>query len=149
MARSALELAVGHLGTAGGLPVGAAYPDFSAGGLRDADRAVLGADDAGVPDLEHLDAELGEFAQSVKSSHPGGPAHWNALVHQTAPMVAGLRRLGPETVRAIDAPALVLASGRDELGPSPSSSSPAHSAERPGRCERAQPAIQLSKWMLR
>jgi hypothetical protein len=30
--------------------------------VADAHRAVLGADDAGVPDLEHPDAELGEFA---------------------------------------------------------------------------------------
>jgi hypothetical protein len=97
--------------------VEAAYPDFSTGGLRDAHRAVLGADDAGVPDLEHLDAELGGLAQSVKSSHPGGAEHWNALLHQTAPMVAGLHRPGPGNRPGVDAPALVLASGRDELVP--------------------------------
>jgi DNA-binding transcriptional ArsR family regulator len=112
---------------------GAAYPDFSARGLRDADRAVLGADDAGVPDLEHLDAELGEFAQSVKSSHLGGPAHWNALVHQTAPMVAGPRRPGARkpSGRSMHPPSCSPAAGTNS-SPSPSSSSPARSAERPG-----------------
>jgi hypothetical protein len=97
--------------------VEATYPDFSTGGLADAHRAVLGADDAGVPDLEHLDAELGEFAQSVKSSHPGGPSTGTRSCTRPHRWWLDYAGLGPETVRAIDAPALVLASGRDELVP--------------------------------
>ena len=40
-----LELGARHPGAAGALIVGAAYPDFDAGGLREAHRALLGADD--------------------------------------------------------------------------------------------------------
>ena len=66
----ALELGARHPGAAGALIVGAAYPGFSAGGLRDAHRALLAADDAGIADVEQLDAQLGEFAEPIKSSHP-------------------------------------------------------------------------------
>ena len=44
-----LELGARHPGVAGALIVGAAYPDFHAGGLREAHRALLGADEAGSP----------------------------------------------------------------------------------------------------
>jgi pimeloyl-ACP methyl ester carboxylesterase len=113
----ALELAARHPDTAGALIVGAAYPDFSAGGLRDAHRALLGADDTGIPDLDQLDAQLGEFAEEVKSSHPGGPEQWRALVCQTARMWLTYAGLAPDDLRAIRAPVLVLAGDRDELVP--------------------------------
>ena len=113
----ALELAARHPDTAGALIVGAAYPDFSAGGLRDAHRALLGADDTGIPDLDQLDAQLGEFAEEVKSSHPGGPEQWRALVRQTARMWLTYAGLAPDDLRAIRAPVLVLAGDRDELVP--------------------------------
>jgi pimeloyl-ACP methyl ester carboxylesterase len=113
----ALELGARHPGTAGALIVGAAYPDFSAGGLREAHRALLGADDSGVPDPEQLDARLGEFAEPIKSSHPGGAQQWKALVRQTAPMWLDYAGLGPDDLRAIQVPTLVLAGDRDELVP--------------------------------
>lgn len=113
----ALELGARHPAAAGALIVGAAYPDFSAGGLRDAHRALLGADEAGRPDLEELDAHLGEFAAPIKSSHPGGPEQWTALVRQTAPMWLDYAGLGPDDIRAIQSPAFVLAGDRDELVP--------------------------------
>jgi pimeloyl-ACP methyl ester carboxylesterase len=69
-----LELGARHPEIAGALIVGAAYPDFEAGGLRDAHRALLGADEAGVPDPAHLDAQLGEFAEEIKGCIPAGPS---------------------------------------------------------------------------
>ena len=81
----------------------------------EADRELLGADNAGIPDLEKLDAELGEFAEQIKSSHPGGGEQWQALVRQTAPMWLEYEGLGPEQLRAIQTPALVLVGDRDEL----------------------------------
>jgi pimeloyl-ACP methyl ester carboxylesterase len=113
----ALELGARHPGIADALIVGAAYPDFSTSGLRDAHRALLGADDAGVPDPEWLDAQLGEFAEAIKSSHPGGAEQWRALVRQTAPMWLDYAGLGPDDLRAIQVPTLVLAGDRDELVP--------------------------------
>jgi len=113
----ALELGARHPGAAGALIVGAAYPDFAGSGLRDAHRALLGADDAGVPNPETLDAQLGKFAELIKSSHPGGAEQWRALVGQTAPMWLDYAGLGPDELRAIQAPALVLAGDRDELIP--------------------------------
>jgi pimeloyl-ACP methyl ester carboxylesterase len=109
-----LELGARHPGAAGALIVGAAYPDFEAG-LREAHRALLGADEGGAPDLAHLDAELGEFAAEIKAQHPGGAEQWRALVHQTAPMWIGYDGLSPGEVRAIQTPALVLAGDRDEF----------------------------------
>jgi pimeloyl-ACP methyl ester carboxylesterase len=67
-----LELGARHPEAAAALIVGAAYPDFHAGGLREAHRALLGADETGVPDPAHVDAELGEFAEEIKTMHPGG-----------------------------------------------------------------------------
>jgi pimeloyl-ACP methyl ester carboxylesterase len=113
----ALELGARHPGTAGALIAGAAYPDFAAGGLREAHRALLGADEAGLPDLERLDAQLAELAAPLKSSHPGGTEQWEALVRQTAPMWLGYAGLMPNDVGAIEEPVLVLAGDRDELVP--------------------------------
>jgi pimeloyl-ACP methyl ester carboxylesterase len=110
-----LELGVRHPGAAGALIAGAAYPDFETSGLRDAHRALLGADDAGTPDLDHLDAELGEFAEEIKALHPGGAEQWQRLVRQTAPMWLDYEGLGPEELDAIKVPVMVLAGDQDEL----------------------------------
>ncbi len=110
-----LELGARHPGAAGALIVGAACPDFDAGGLREAHRALLDADEAGVPDAAHLDVELGRFAAEIKALHPGGPERWQRLVRQTAGMWLDYEGLGPDELRAIQAPVLVLAGDRDEL----------------------------------
>jgi pimeloyl-ACP methyl ester carboxylesterase len=110
-----LELGARHPEIAGALIVGAAYPDFDTGGLRDAHRALLGADQAGVPDPAHLDAQLGEFAQEIKALHPGGAEQWRTLVRQSAPMWLDYEGLGPRELQAIRTPVLVLAADRDEL----------------------------------
>src|SRR5262245_40300676 len=112
-----LELGARYPGAAAALIAGAAYPDFKAGGLREAHRALLGADQAGVPDLAHLDAELGEFAGELKALHPGGAQRWRALIRQTAPMWLDYPGLGPADLGAIRTPVLVLAGDRDELIP--------------------------------
>jgi pimeloyl-ACP methyl ester carboxylesterase len=112
-----LELGARHPGVAAALVVGAAYPDFDAGGLREAHRKLLGADERGVPDEGRMDAELGEFAEQIKAQHPGGPEQWRALVRQTAPMWLGYRGLGPDELQAIETPVLVVAGDRDELIP--------------------------------
>jgi pimeloyl-ACP methyl ester carboxylesterase len=112
-----LELGARHPEAAGALIVGAAHPDFEASGLRNAHRALLGADDAGVPDPDQLDAELGEFAEEIKALHPGGAGQWRALVGQTAPMWLDYEGLGPDELEAIRTPVLVLAGDRDELIP--------------------------------
>jgi pimeloyl-ACP methyl ester carboxylesterase len=109
-----LELAVRHPGAAGALIVGGAYPDFVGTGLREASRALLGADDAGSPDLAQLDANLGDFAGGVKAWHAGGDEQWRALVQQTAPMWLEYEGLTDEQIRGIQAPALVFAGDRDE-----------------------------------
>jgi pimeloyl-ACP methyl ester carboxylesterase len=110
-----LELGARHPGAASALIVGAAYPDFEAGGLRDAHRTLLGADDEGIPDPDHLDAELGEFADEIKALHAGGAEQWQSLVRQTAPMWLDYEGLGQDEVEAIQTPVLVLAGDRDEL----------------------------------
>jgi pimeloyl-ACP methyl ester carboxylesterase len=112
-----LELGARHPAAAAALIVGAAYPDFDAGGLREAHRALLGADERGVPDSAHIDAELGEFADEIKALHPGGDEQWRALVRQTAPMWLDYQGLRPDELRAIRTPVLVLAGDRDELVP--------------------------------
>ena len=68
----AMELGARHPGVAGGLIVGGAYPDFGAGGLREAFMGFTGADDAGTPDIAQLEENFGDFAGVVKSWHPGG-----------------------------------------------------------------------------
>jgi pimeloyl-ACP methyl ester carboxylesterase len=110
-----LELGARHPGAAGALIVGAAYPDFEAGGLREAHRALLGADEAGAPDAAHVDAQLGGFAEAIKALHSGGAEQWRALVRQTAPMWLDYEGLGPDQLKAIQTPVLVLAGDRDEL----------------------------------
>ncbi|MGC5583773.1 alpha/beta fold hydrolase [Ornithinimicrobium sp. W1665] len=110
----ALELAVRHPGVAGALIVGAAYPDFVSTGLREQSRAFLGADEAGVPDLAQVDAQLGDFAGVVKAWHPGGEARWTALLHQTASMWLDYAGLTAEEIGGIQAPTLVFAGDRDD-----------------------------------
>ena len=112
-----LELGARNPGAAGALIVGAAYPDFDAGGLREAHRALLGADETGVPDGAHLDGQLGEFADEIKALHRGGAEQWRTLVRQTAPMWLDYEGLRPDELPAIQAPVLVLAGDRDELIP--------------------------------
>lgn len=112
-----MELAVRHPALAGGLIVGAAYPDFDAGGLRDAHRALLGADDDGVADLVHLNDQLGEWADQVKELHRGGEGHWQALIEQTAKMWLGYEGIDQGELQAIQTPTLVLAGDRDDLIP--------------------------------
>ena len=112
-----LELGARHPAAAGALIVGAAHPDFDAGGMREAHRALLGADETGVPDATQLDAQLGESADEIKTLHPGGTEQWRTLVRQTAPMWLDYDGLGPEELRAIQTPILVLAGDRDELIP--------------------------------
>jgi pimeloyl-ACP methyl ester carboxylesterase len=112
-----LEFGARHPETAAALIVGAAYPDFHAGGLREAHRALLGADETGVPDPAHVDAELGEFAEQIKALHPGGDGRWRALLRQTAPMWLDYEGLRPDELRAIRPPVLVLAGDRDEFIP--------------------------------
>jgi pimeloyl-ACP methyl ester carboxylesterase len=111
----ALELGARHPGVAGGLVVGAAYPDFVGTGLREAHKGLLGADDAGTPDIAQLEEHLGDFAAVVKSWHPGGSQQWQALVQQTAPMWLDYAGLTPDDLQRIVDPALVLAGDRDEL----------------------------------
>lgn len=113
----ALELGARHPGVAGALIVGAAYPDFVGAGLRDAHRALLGADASGVADLEQLDAQLGDHADLIRSQHPGGPQQWRTLIQQTASMWLDYAGLKPDELRAIETPTLVLAGDRDELIP--------------------------------
>jgi pimeloyl-ACP methyl ester carboxylesterase len=112
-----LELGARHPGAAGALIVGAAYPDFDLGGLREAHRTLLGANGAGTPDAAQLDAQLGEFAEEIKALHPGGAQQWRRLVRQTAPMWLDYKGLGPDELQAIQTPVLVLAGDRDELIP--------------------------------
>lgn len=112
-----LELAVRHPGAAGPIIVGGAYPDFAGTGLRETHRQLLGADAAGVPDLHHLDAELGEVADEIKALHHGGAHHWPTLIQETASMWLDYRGLSPDRIAAIDHPALVLAGDRDEIIP--------------------------------
>jgi pimeloyl-ACP methyl ester carboxylesterase len=112
-----LELGARHPGAAGTLLVGAAYPNFETGGLREGHRALLGPDEAGFPDADHLDRQLGELAAEIRALHPGGVEQWRALVRQTAPMWLEYEGLKPDELEAIQAPVLVLAGDRDELIP--------------------------------
>jgi pimeloyl-ACP methyl ester carboxylesterase len=113
----ALELGVRHPAVAGALIVGAAYPEYTTTGIREAHRAFLGADDTGTPDLAQVDANLGEFADLVKSWHPDGDRQWQKLLRETAPMWLGYQGLTPEDLRRIDAPTLVFVGDRDEMFP--------------------------------
>jgi pimeloyl-ACP methyl ester carboxylesterase len=115
--QATIELGVRHPGVAAGLVVGGAYPEFVRSGLRETHRALLGADDAGVPDLERLAAELGDDAGEIRSLHPGGEDQWRALIHHTAPMWLGYRGLTTAELQAIQVPVLVVAGDRDEFIP--------------------------------
>jgi pimeloyl-ACP methyl ester carboxylesterase len=112
-----LELGARHPEAASALIVGAAYPDFDAGGLRETHRELLGADEKGVPDPKKLDAQLGEFAEEIIALHAGGEEQWRELVRQTAPMWLDYGGLGPAELEAIRTPVLVLAGDRDEFVP--------------------------------
>jgi pimeloyl-ACP methyl ester carboxylesterase len=110
-----LELGASHPAAASALIVGAAYPDFDTGGLRDVHRELLGADDRGVPDERHLDAQLGEFAEEIKALHPAGAEQWRALVRQTASMWLDYEGLDLDQLQAIQEPILVLAGDQDDF----------------------------------
>jgi pimeloyl-ACP methyl ester carboxylesterase len=109
-----LELTVRHPGIAGAVIVGGASPDFD-GGLREVHRALLGADATGVPDLDHLDAELGEATAQVKALHHGGEHHWPTLIEQTASMWLDYPGLSSSDIAGIEQPTLVLAGDRDDI----------------------------------
>jgi pimeloyl-ACP methyl ester carboxylesterase len=111
----ALELGARHPEAASGLVVGGAYPDFVDSGLREVWKAFLGTDAAGTPDLARVDATLGEFAEHVKSQHPGGQEQWQALVQQTAPMWLEYAGLSQDDVGRISTPVLVFTGDRDDL----------------------------------
>jgi pimeloyl-ACP methyl ester carboxylesterase len=110
-----LEFGARHPSAARALVIGAAYPDFATSGLRDVHRALLGADDAGIPDLQRLDAQLGDSAESIKAAHPGGTERWKELVRQTAAMWLDYEGLEPDEIGRIQLPTLVLVGDRDEL----------------------------------
>jgi pimeloyl-ACP methyl ester carboxylesterase len=115
--QAVLELALRHPQVAGALVVGGAYPDFATSGLRDTHRGLLGADQAGVPDLAHLDAELGPTADELKALHPGGAPRWAELIRQTASMWLDYPGLPMSAMATINTPTLVLAADRDEMIP--------------------------------
>jgi pimeloyl-ACP methyl ester carboxylesterase len=72
----ALELGARHPDAASALIIGAAYPDFATTGLRDVMEAMVGVDEQGNPDLAQVDATLGDFADLLKSLHPGREEQW-------------------------------------------------------------------------
>jgi pimeloyl-ACP methyl ester carboxylesterase len=113
----ALEFGARHPETASALMVGAAYPDFVDSGLQKVFRAFLGADEAGRPDLAHLDVVLGDVAELVKSRHPGGERQWQALAQQTAPMWLDYPGLTNDVIRSIKAPVVLFTGDRDDLLP--------------------------------
>ena len=113
----ALELGARHPHTAGALIIASASPDFAGSGLQEGMRAFLGADDAGTPDFEHIDASLGESAAFLKSMHPGGDEQWEALVEQSAPMWLDYEGLTADEVGGIEEPTLVFTGDRDDQIP--------------------------------
>lgn len=113
----ALELGTRHPGVAGGLVIGAAYPNFGGTGLREAHKELLRADDAGTPDIAQLEAHLGDFAGVLKTWHSGGAQQWQALVQQTAPMWLDYAGLTPEDLRGIAAPGLAYTPLFSPIGP--------------------------------
>jgi pimeloyl-ACP methyl ester carboxylesterase len=113
----ALELGARHPDMAGALIVGAAYPEYVTSGIRETVRAFLGANDAGTADLGQIDANLGDFADLIKSWHPDGDWQWQMLVRQTAPMWLDYEGLTADDLRRIDAPTLVFVGDRDEMYP--------------------------------
>jgi len=113
----ALEFGARHPGIAAGLVVGAAYPEFRDSGLLEANRQLLGADEAGRPDIAALEANLRGFTSLLKSCHPGGEPQWQEVVRQTAPMWLDYAGLTADELHRIAIPVLVLAADRDSLVP--------------------------------
>jgi pimeloyl-ACP methyl ester carboxylesterase len=111
----ALELGARHPDVPAVLVVAAAYPDFANSGVREVLSAYLGADEQGNPDLAQVDARLGDFADLVKSWHPGGEQQWRALVTQSAPMWIDYAGLSADEVHSIEAPVLVFTGDRDNF----------------------------------
>ena len=114
----ALELGARHPDAAGALIVGAAYPDFAATGLRDVNKAFLGADDAGIPDLAQVDVNLGRPRRPRESSAP------RRRRSSGARSCSNRRRCGSTTKgsrRTLSAgskrPTLVFTGDRDEMYP--------------------------------
>jgi pimeloyl-ACP methyl ester carboxylesterase len=108
-----LALGVRHPGVAGALIVAAAHPYFELS-VREYSRAFLGADDAGTPNVAHVEANFGNGARTVKSWHQGGEQQWRAIVHQSAPMWLDYKGPTADDVRSINLPVLVFAGDRDE-----------------------------------
>ena len=112
-----LELAARHPGAAGALIVGAAYPDFDSGGLREAHRALLGADEAGTPDPERStpsSASPRRRSRPCIRAEPSSGGHWCAIPPRCG---STTRAFGRTSSQAIQTPILVLAGDRDELIP--------------------------------
>ena len=110
-----LEVAVRHPGLAKALIVGAAYPEFDRSGLRETHRGLLGADQAGNPNLASLEGALGSFGPQLQAQHAGGIDGWRELVQQTAGMWLDYPGRPLEEFANVDTPALVVAGDRDEL----------------------------------
>jgi pimeloyl-ACP methyl ester carboxylesterase len=110
----ALELGVRYPDLAGGLIVGAAYPDFRTTGLQEINRRALAVGTDGTPDIAGVENTLGDFAELVKSWHPGGEPQWHDLVHQTVPMWLDYPGLTADELQKVTALTLVLIGDRDE-----------------------------------
>jgi pimeloyl-ACP methyl ester carboxylesterase len=63
----ALEFGVRHPELAGGLIVGAAYPEFRTTGLREVHKQEFAVGEDGEPDIAGVEDMLGGFAELVKS----------------------------------------------------------------------------------
>jgi pimeloyl-ACP methyl ester carboxylesterase len=94
---------------------GAAYPDFANTSMDATNRALLGIDASGTPNVAHLEHHLGDFAAPLKSWHSGCEGQWHAIVQQTARMWLTYPGLTPAEVGRIETPALVLTGDRDDL----------------------------------
>jgi len=113
----ALELGVRHPAAARALIVAAAHPDANAPATIEATAALLGSDDPNAPDIEHVEAFLGGFAEMIKSWHTGGEPQWRTLVQLTAPMWLAYAGLTEDEVRRIEVPVLLFTGDRDEMVP--------------------------------
>jgi pimeloyl-ACP methyl ester carboxylesterase len=113
----ALELGVRHPEAARALIVAAAHPGANAPPIAEAAAALLGGDDPNAPDVEHVEAFLGDFAALIKSWHVGGEPQWRALVQLTGPMWLAYAGLTEDEVRRIEVPVLLFTGDRDEMVP--------------------------------